>query len=44
MSNNHSFAGVVNKETENITEWSIHRHRQHWTHNTQVKDKQNTEN
>ena len=43
MSNNHSLAGVVNKETEKITEWTIHRHRQHRTPNTQVKDKQNTE-
>jgi hypothetical protein len=44
MSNNHSLAGVVNKETEKITKWTIHRHRQHWKPNTQVKDKHNTEN
>jgi hypothetical protein len=40
---NHPLAGVVNKnKTEKTTEWTIHRHRKHWTHNTMVKEKQNT--
>jgi hypothetical protein len=42
---NHPLAGIVNKnKTEKTTEWTIHRHRQHWTHDTMVKEKQNTEN